>query len=193
MANRAYAGGWWDWMTPFTVLTGLALLCGYALLGSTWLVMKTGGEVQMRSRQQAWFAGVGLLALMGAVSIWTPFLDPAYFQRWFAWPAILYSAIVPVLVLLCAWLLFTGLNAHRDRQPFLASLGIFVLSFVGLGISFYPNIVPPSLTIWEAASPDKSLAFLLAGAAVLIPIILAYTAFSYWVFRGKIDPDEGYH
>jgi cytochrome d ubiquinol oxidase subunit II len=105
----------------------------------------------------------------------------------------IFSAIVPLLVLACAYGLYTGLRDKSDYRPFLSSLGLFILCFVGLGISFYPYIVPPSLSIWDAAAPDKSLGFLLVGALILMPLILAYTAYSYWVFRGKVDPHEGYH
>jgi cytochrome d ubiquinol oxidase subunit II len=191
--NRTYSGGWWDWFTLFTLLTGTALVMGYALLGATWLVMKTDGELQEKSRRQAWVTAAGTLVLIGAVSLWTPFLKPIYFARWFAWPAMLFSAIVPLLVLVCAYGLYTGLRDKSDYRPFLSSLGLFILCFVGLGISFYPYIVPPSLSIWDAAAPDKSLGFLLVGALILMPLILAYTAYSYWVFRGKVDPHEGYH
>jgi cytochrome d ubiquinol oxidase subunit II len=193
VVNRAYAGGWWDWVSPFTVLTGVALVMGYALLGATWLVMKTEGELQETSRKQAWVTGAATIVLIGAVSLWTPFLEPLYFARWFAWPAMLFSAIVPLLVLVCIYGLYTGLRDMSDYRPFLSSLGLFILCFVGLGISFYPYIVPPSLSIWDAAAPDKSLGFLLVGALILMPLILAYTAYSYWVFRGKVDPHEGYH
>jgi len=193
VANRAYAGGWWDWLTPFSVLTGVSLVVGYALLGATWLVMKTSGEVQERAYRYAWVTGLGTLGFIGIVSLWTPFLNPVFLSRWFAWPAILYTAPVPVLVAGSALLLFSGLAHRRETMPFLAAMGIFVLSFIGLGISFYPYILPPSITIWEAAAPDNSLRFLLAGAVILIPLILAYTAYSYWVFRGKVGPAGGYH
>lgn len=193
VANRAYAGGWWDWLTPFSLLTGVALVVGYALLGATWLVMKTSGEVQREAHVYAWRAGIGTLGLIGIVSMITPFLDPVFMQRWFAFPAVLYAAPVPVLVAACAGALFWGLYRERDVLPFLAANGLFVLSYIGLGISFYPHIVPPKLTIWEAAAPDVSLKFLIVGAVVLVPLILAYTALSYWVFRGKVDPDAGYH
>jgi cytochrome bd ubiquinol oxidase subunit II len=193
VANRAYAGGWWNWLTPFSFLTGVAVVVGYVLLGSTWLHMKTSDVLQVRTRKFAQWSGLGLLALMGAVSLWTPFLQPIYFERWFAWPAALYSAIVPVLVLLCAWLLFSGLHKQKDAQPFLASLGLFVFTFAGLGISFFPYIVPPTLTIRDTAAPDASLIFMLPGVLILMPIIIAYTAYSYWVFRGKVDPEAGYH
>ncbi len=193
VANRAYAGGWWDWLTPFSLLTGIAVVIGYALLGATWLVMKTEGELQDRAFRLAWPTAIGMLAMIGAVSLWTPFLDPVFMQRWFSFPAILYVAPVPFLVLVAAYALYRGLNERRDYLPFGSALALFVLCFIGLGISFYPHIVPPSITIWDAAAPDDSLAFLLVGALVLVPIILAYTAHAYWVFRGKVREGEGYH
>jgi cytochrome d ubiquinol oxidase subunit II len=193
IADRQYAGGWWDWLTPFSVLCGVAVVVGYGLLGACWLNLKTTGTLQKRAQRIAIFAGGGTLALIGAVSIWTPFLNPIYFSRWFAWPAVAFSAVVPVLLAVCAVALWRGLTAGRHLLPFLAALGVFVLSFAGLGISFSPYIVPGSLTISEAAAPDASLGFMLVGAIVLFPIILAYTGYAYWIFRGKIDPAEGYH
>jgi cytochrome d ubiquinol oxidase subunit II len=193
IADRQYAGGWWDWLTPFSLLTALALVVGYALLGATWLNLKTTGPLQEKARRLALYAGAGTVALIGAVSLWTPFLDPVYFERWFAFPTAFFSAFVPLLIAACAVVLWHGLRTHHHLSPFLAALGLFVLSMVGLGISFYPYIVPGALTIAEAAAPDASLGFLLVGALVLIPIILAYTGYAYWVFRGKVDPGEGYH
>ena len=193
VADRAYAGGWWDWLSPFSILTGCAVVVGYSLLGSTWLIMKTEGGIQAKMRGFAKLLGLGTLSFIGIVSLMTPFQDAAYFQRWFTLPGSIFSVIVPSLLMLCAWLLFTGLKKHKEAQPFLASLSIFVLSFIGIVISFYPNIVPPNLTIAEAAAPDSSLKFTLMGTAILIPLILAYTAYAYWVFRGKVSPEESYH
>ena len=193
VADRAYAGGWWDWLSPFSLLTGAALVAGYALLGATWLVKKTEGEIQEQARVWAFRAAVATLAAIGLVSLATPFLDPVYMQRWFAWPAILYTLPVPILVLLCAWSLFRGLSLRHDYTPFFSAIGLFLLSYIGLGISLYPHVVPPSITIWEAAAPNSSLAFVLIGAAILVPIILIYTAQAYWVFRGKVGHDAGYH
>ena len=194
VAGRAYAGGWWDWLTPFSLVTGLALVVGYALLGATWLVYKTQGDTQQRAYRYAWIAGLVTLGAIGLVSVWTPFLSEAFLQRWFSFPQILYVAPVPLLVAGAAYVLFTGLRRKRELSPFLAALALFVLSFIGLLISFFPYIVPTSVTVWEAAAPDASLGFLLAGAAFLIPVILLYTAYSYWVFRGKIEPGGGsYH
>ncbi|MBV1700892.1 MAG: cytochrome d ubiquinol oxidase subunit II [Hyphomicrobiales bacterium] len=193
VTGRAYSGGWWDWLTPFSLLTALALLSGYALLGSTWLVMKTEGPLQTRMRRFALRSAFATLALIGVVSIWTPFLNPLFLQRWFAFPAIIYTLPVPILVAACAYWLIKSLIGTREVVPFLAAQGLFILSFVGLGISFYPYMVPTSVTIWDAATPTNSMVFLLAGAAVLVPLVLAYTAYSYWVFRGKVDMSAGYH
>jgi cytochrome d ubiquinol oxidase subunit II len=193
VAGRAYAGGRWDWLSPFSILTGIALVTGYALLGATWLVMKTEGYVRTRAEPIAKAAGAATVALIGLVSLWTPFLNPVYLERWFGFPNVLFTVWVPALLLVAASVFVQGFRQGRDRWPFLASLAMFVLSFVGLGISFYPYIVPPSLTIWQAAGPEASLLFLLVGAVVLVPLILAYTGYAYWVFRGKTDPHHGYH
>jgi cytochrome d ubiquinol oxidase subunit II len=155
--------------------------------------MKLSGRIQLHMRSLAWPFALATIACMGAVSLWTPFLDPVYFERWFTWPSAGFSAVVPVLLALCVLGLFTGLRQGRDIMPFLCALSLFVLGFIGIGISFYPYMVPPGLTIVDAAAPDSSLAFALVGTVVLLPMILMYTAYAYWVFRGKVDPEEGYH
>jgi cytochrome d ubiquinol oxidase subunit II len=193
VAGRSYAGGWWDWLTPFSLVTGAALVLGYALLGATWLVWKTAGHVQERAYRYAWLCGLATLAMIVLVSAWTPFLDAEFMQRWFAWPQRLVVAPVPAFVAAAGWVLLRGLRRRHERSPFFASLALFVLCFLGLLISFFPYLVPTSVTLWDAAAPDTSLAFLLAGAAVLVPMILGYTAYSYWVFRGKVDVSAGYH
>jgi cytochrome d ubiquinol oxidase subunit II len=149
--------------------------------------------LQQKAYRFARLTGLGTLLLIGLVSVIMPFLDPIFRQRWFSWPNMLYAAPVPILVGLAALLLLAGLAKQQERAPFLAAVLLFVLAYVGLGISFYPYILPPSLTIWDAAAPVASLEFLLVGAAVLIPLILSYTAWSYWVFRGKVGPSAGYH
>ena len=193
VADRAYAGGTWDWLSPFSMLTGAALVVGYALLGSTWLIMKSEGALNIAMRRRARFLGIATFALIAAVSFLTPFQDPVYFERWFTFPAAYYVAFVPVLLALSGAWLFRGLSLEGDYAPFFASQSLFVISFIGIGISFYPMMVPPSLSIHAAAAPDKSLAFALVGTIVLVPLILGYTAYAYWVFRGKISPDTGYH
>jgi cytochrome d ubiquinol oxidase subunit II len=190
--GRAYAGGWWDWLSPFSLLCGAAVVVGYALLGATWLVMKTEAEIQARAYRLSWpFAAATLVGVV-AVSAATPFLEAEYFQRWFSFPNVLLTAQVPLLVVLVSAGLAYSLKRRKEVWPFLCSLGLFLLSFAGLGVSLFPDIIPGRMTIWDAAAPEKSQVFMLVGAGVLIPIILAYTAYAYWVFRGKVG-EEGYH
>lgn len=191
--GRAYGGGWFDWLTPFSLMTGAALVIGYALLGAGWLILKTAGDLQNRAYEMAGKLVWAMLIAIVVVSAWTPFVSEVYLGRWFAWPAILYVAPVPVVTGLVGILLLAGIRQRSERMPFRATLGLFGLCYIGLGISLYPHIVPPSLTIWDAAAPPESLKFLLVGAVVLIPLILTYTAYAYWVFRGKVDPQAGYH
>ena len=202
--GRAYAGGWWDWLTPFSVLTGVALVAGYGLLGSTWLMWKTEGALHAKARGLAGWLAALTLGFILLVSLLMPFLQPAFAQRWFGFPHLLFAWVVPVLVVALALVLFRGLAAEpvqgtrtsllwRDAIPFGAALGLFLLCYAGLGISLWPMLVPGALTIWEAAAPRSTQAFLLWGAAVLVPLILVYTFFVYWIFRGKVRAGEGYH
>ncbi|MCG6207252.1 cytochrome d ubiquinol oxidase subunit II [Rhodopseudomonas sp. HC1] len=191
--GRAYAGGWWDWLTPFSVLTGVALVIGYALLGATWLVMKTTGELRDQAYTLSRWLLLAMLIAIVAVSAATPFLSYDYSERWFAWPNVLATAQVPLAVAIVTALLLRALAQRRDYQPFLLTLCLFLLSYAGLGISIWPYVVPRSITIWQAAAPENSQLFMLFGVAILVPIILIYTAWAYWVFRGKVDPESGYH
>jgi cytochrome d ubiquinol oxidase subunit II len=190
--GRSYGGGWWDWLTPFSVAVGVALVCGYALLGATWLIMKSEGSLLDRCYPLAQRFAVATIAGMAIVSAWTPFLANDYYRRWFAWPQVLFTAQVPLLVAIASVGFFFALRHRRSYWPFLIALALFALGLVGLGISLYPYVVPRSITIWDAAAPTQSLVFMLVGAAIMVPIILAYTGYAYWVFRGK-TADEGYH
>ena len=192
--GRAYGGGWLDWLTPFSVLCGIAVACGYALLGACWLNLKTTGEVQHHARRFARLFGFATVGFIGAVSLATPFLEQTYYERWFTWPQVAALAPVPILVALFVILLLRSLFAHgRDWVPFVLALGLFGLCFAGLGASMWPYVIPAEVTIWDAAAPRSSQLFMFVGAAVLIPLILAYSGYAYWVFRGKLDPDQGYH
>jgi cytochrome d ubiquinol oxidase subunit II len=191
--GRHYGGGWWDWLTPFSILTGLSLVIGYALLGATWLIMKTEGEVRDKAYRLSWFLLFAMLGAIGAVSRATPFLHVQYTHRWFAWPNIVLTAPVPLAVAAVTVLLLRSLANKQDYRPFFLSLVLFALSYAGLGISMWPYIVPQSITIWQAASPENSQVFMLIGVAILIPLILGYTAWAYWVFRGKVRAESGYH
>lgn len=191
--GRSYAGGWFDWLTPFSVFTGLALVVGYALLGACWINLKTDGALQARARQLAVRLNLGLLAGIGIASLWTPLFSEEIAARWFTLPETLYLAPVPLAVLVACWEVHHGLRTGREWSPFLYAIGLFALSFLGLAISLYPYVVPRSITLAQAAGPDTSLGFLLVGTIFLVPLILAYTAYAYWVFRGKVAEGEGYH
>ena len=190
--GRAYAGGWWDWLTPFSLLTGASLVVGYALLGAGWLVWKTDGALQAAARRWARLLLPLLLAAIASVSLATPFVEPQYFERWFDWPGLLVAVPMPLLVAVAAAMGWRSLGGRRDHALFLWSLALFLLSMAGLAVSIWPDVIPGRVTIWQAAAPYESQLFMLVGAAVLIPIILAYTAWAYWVFRGKVG-EEGYH
>lgn len=190
--GRAYSGGWWEWLSPFSLLTGLALVVGYALLGACWLVWKTEGDLQAQVRRYAGRLCVGLLLAIAAISLATLTLEAQYHQRWLDFPGVLATAQVPLATLIVTWLFYSSLRKKHDARPFLWALCLFGLCLIGLGVSIWPDVIPARVTIWEAAAPHRSQLFMLVGASVMIPIILAYTAWSYWVFRGKVDAD-GYH
>lgn len=190
--GRSYSGGWLDWLSPYSLLTGLGVIVGYALLGSTFLAMKVTGRAEEHAYKLATKAGVGTLLLMGAVSLATPFLAAQYWERWFEWPNVVFVAQVPLLAAILFAALFRSLRLRKRFQPFLLSLALFGLGMAGLGISMWPYVVPQTVTIWEAAAPERSQIFMLVGVAIIMPIILVYTAWAYWVFRGKVA-EEGYH
>lgn len=191
--DGAYAGGALDWITPFSLFTGLGLLVSYALLGGTWLIIKTEGALQRRMIALARPATLALLVVIGIVSLWTPLAHPGIAERWFTLPNIIFFSPVPILVLVTGWAILTSLRGDPHSAPFILALFLLFLGYSGLGISLWPNIVPPGISIREAAAPPQSMGFTLVGALVIIPVILAYTAWSYYVFRGKVKPGEGYH
>ncbi len=190
--GRAYAGGWWEWLSPFSVLTGFGLMVGYTLLGACWLNWKTEGGLQRQAVTYAGRLGIAMLIVIGAVSLATLTLKASYQTRWLAWPGVLATAQIPLATLIVTALFYRSLTRRKDAQPFFWALALFGLCLVGLGISIWPYVIPARVTIWEAAAPYRSQLFMLAGGAVLVPVILAYTAWAYWVFRGKVT-SEGYH
>jgi cytochrome bd ubiquinol oxidase subunit II len=191
--NGAFAGGALDWLTPFALMCGLGLVAGYALLGACWLIFKTEGPIEVWARN----AAVRLLAIMLVfiviVSAWTPLSEARIAERWFSAPNIYYLWPVPIVTLLLAYAAWRGMTRGKPLEPYIASVGLFVLCFIGLAISTLPYIVPPSLTIWDAAAVPAAQIFVLFGVLFLLPIILGYTVFVYWTFRGKLRPGEGYH
>ncbi len=193
VVNRAYAGGALDWLTPFSLFCGLALIAAYALLGCTWLIMKTEGRLQQQMHDLARPLVFVLLAVTGAVSLWTPLAHAEIAARWFSLPNLFWFMPVPILVLVCTWALLQAVARNANYSPFLLTLALIFLGYSGLGISLWPNIIPPAVSIWDAAAPPQSQGFILVGALFIIPFILMYTAWSYYVFRGKVTQDDGYH
>ncbi|KMM75077.1 ubiquinol oxidase subunit II [Xanthomonas sp. NCPPB 1128] len=194
LQDGKYLGGVLGWFSPFSMLTGAAVVFGYALLGGSWLILKTEGAMQRVARTLTRPLVLVVVVFMGLVSAWLPFLDSRIMARWFHDGNFWWLSPVPLLVLVNALALWRAAMAQgRDARPFVLTLCFFVLGFFGLVLGIWPNIVPPGLTIWEAASPPSSQGFVLVGLAVLLPVILGYTAWSYRVFRGKITADTGYH
>ncbi|RAI41592.1 cytochrome d ubiquinol oxidase subunit II [Rhodoplanes roseus] len=190
--NGQFAGGPFDWATPFAALCGFAVMAGYALLGATWLIMKTEGPVAEKARRQARGLLLLVMAFMVAVSLWTPLAFARIAQRWFSTPNIYVLWIVPVVTAAVAWTVWRHTERH-DWVPFVGTIGLFLLGYLGLAISTYPYVVPPELTIWDTAAAPSSQAFMLAGTVVLLPIILGYVAYVYWLFRGKVREGDSYH
>ena len=193
VVDRVYVGGALDWLTPFSLFCGLALIAAYALLGCTWLIMKTEGRLQQQMHDMARPLVLVLLAVTGIVSLWTPLAHAEIAERWFSLPNIFWFMPVPLLVLLCTWALLRAVARNANYSPFLLTLTLIFLGYSGLGISLWPNIIPPSISIWDAAAPPQSQGFILVGALFIIPFILMYTAWSYYVFRGKVTEEDGYH
>ena len=193
VSGRSFAGGPLDWIAPFPLLAGFGVMIAYTLLGATWLIMKTEDALHARMVQVARPLALALLAAIVIVSIWTPLRDPHVADRWFTFPNIVFLAPVPVLVLLFMVVLLRSLKRDPHLWPFVASLALIFLGYSGMAISIWPHIVPPAITIWEASSPPSSQGFALVGTLFILPIILMYTVWSYWVFRGKVRADAGYH
>ena len=170
--GRRFAGGAFDWLTPFSLFCGAALVAGYAALGCAWLILKTEGPLQARAWRLMTPLGLALLGAIAVVSLWTPLEHPAIAARWFSWPNLLYLSPVPLAVAAVALALRQAVAWRRDRWPFPLSLALFLLGYLGLAISLWPNVVPPRISIWEAAAAPETHAFMLVGVAVLIPLIL---------------------
>jgi len=193
VTGRVFSGTSFDWVSAFPLATGVGLLFGYALLGATWLVMKTEGDIQQRARRHATNALYGVLAFIGMVSVWTPMLHARVAERWFSVPNIYGFALVPVVTAAIAWITWRALRRDADYVPFIGAMGLFAMCYLGLGISLFPYIVPYAFTLWDAAAVPSTQMFLLIGTLFLLPIIFMYLGWSYYVFRGKVTADVGYH
>jgi len=191
--GRQFVGSSFDCFTPFSIFTGIALMFGYALLGAGWLVIKTEGALQDWARALGRRCLIGTALAIAIVSLWTPLVDPGIAARWFSWPHIALLSPVPLIAAALVWYAWHSLSNDSEYAPFIAALGLFVMSYLGIAISLWPMIVPGHFTLYEAAASPSTQAFLLIGTLFLLPIILPYSAWSYWVFRGKVRADIGYH
>jgi cytochrome d ubiquinol oxidase subunit II len=190
--GRNFAGGAFDWLTAFSLMTGLALVCGYALLGATWLIMKTEDETQVWARQSAVYVLVFVAFFMGLVSLSMPFLNDDVRKLWFTWPNILLLSPMPLLSTGMLVLLWIDLRRQREYRPFLLSLGLFLMNYIGLGISMWPWLVPFEVTFRQAAAAPESQSLLLVGTVIMLPLVLGYVAYCYYVFRGKSSHEATY-
>ena len=194
-----FAGGAFDWLTPYSLLVAVGLVAGYALLGATWLIWKTDDELHGRARRWAWRAAGATAGLLAAVSLATLFVHPRIARRWgfeagaVDFGELLMLAPIPLLGLAGLAAIVIGLRRRSHGWPFLGAFGVFLSGYLGLAVSFFPNIVPYDMTYRQAASAENALGLMLAGVLILLPAILGYTAWVYWVFRGKVSADAGYH
>ncbi|GLH35333.1 MULTISPECIES: cytochrome d ubiquinol oxidase subunit II [Pseudomonas] len=193
VVDRHYAGGTLDWLTPFSLFSGLGLIVAYTLLGCTWLIMKTEGPLQAQMHKLGRPLALVLLVVIGIVSLWTPIAYPQIADRWFSMPNLIWFMPVPLLVLVTFYGLFKAVARSANYTPFLLTLVLIFLGYSGLGISLWPYIIPPSISIWDAAAPPQSQGFMLVGTLFILPFILGYTFWSYYVFRGKVTHEDGYH
>jgi cytochrome d ubiquinol oxidase subunit II len=193
VVDGKFAGGSFEWATPFALLCGLGLVAGYGLLGATWLIAKTEGPVQERARAQGRVLLALVLAFIAAVSMWTPLAFARIAERWFSAPNIWFLWPIPLITLLLGYVVLHGIAGRRDYTPFVGAIGLFVLAFLGLAVSTFPYLVPPTLTVWDTAAVPDSQVFTLIGVVIMLPIILGYFAFVFWTFRGKVTAEGGYH
>jgi len=190
--DGAFAGNTFSFFSFFALVSGFGVVAGYGLLGATWLIFKTGESTQAFARIAARRFLVATLAFVGIVSLWTPLAHPNIAQRWFSLPNILFLWPVPFITLALAVLIWRAIPAPPDSRPFLYSLALSLLAYVGLGISLWPYAIPQSVTIWEAAGAPDTLIFVGIGTAIILPLTLVYLGYAHWVFRGKVESGYGH-
>jgi cytochrome d ubiquinol oxidase subunit II len=181
-----FAGGPWDWLNPFSVMVGVALMPGYSLLASCYLLLKTEGRVQDRAYGQARKAAMAVMGFMVVVTVWTPIHYPLVMTNWFSVPRIYFVWSFPAFGILCFLALLRSLKARKEVAPLMCAVGLFLSGYLGLATSFYPYAIPPTVTLWEAASQTETLSFMLWGALIVLPVVVGYLIYSYAVFRGKV-------
>ncbi len=191
-SNRLYSGGAFDWFTPLSIICGIALIIGYALLGSTWLIIKTEHSLQVWARKVSGWLLSALVIAMVVVTMTTYFSYIEALENWFTVSTLIYVAPMPVVVILLFFLMRKDLTTEREYRPFLLTVALFLMGYLGVCAAIFPYIVPYQMTIYEAAAADTSLSFMLIGALIMLPIILSYTAYAYYTFKGKTDHEHMY-
>jgi cytochrome d ubiquinol oxidase subunit II len=192
VTGDTFAGGVWDWLTPFTLLVSVGLVCGYVLLGAAYLVIKTEGEMQQRCRDQASMAAFLAFVIALAAVVWSLYVNPHLVQKWLAWPGLLITTFPALLAVLALFALLNTLRTGTsETAPYTLAALFFAGAFVSLAGSLHPFILPPGLTLEAAAAPTLTLTIMLLVMAPLLPVMLVYNAFQYRVFRGKAG-DTGY-
>lgn len=193
VVERQFAGGSLDWLSPFSLFCGFAVVVGYTLLGACWLLIKTSGPIEEKLTSKSRVLAFLFFLSIAIVSVWLPLISPAVAERWFSFPNSAIFFLIPFISAVSAFFVLKKLGQEKPLGAYAWTLIIYLMAFIGFAVSIYPYLVPRAITLWEAAGPDNSLLFLLVGTVFLLPIIIIYTAYSYWVFRGKVSADEGYH
>ena len=193
--NGQFVGGPFDCFHGFSVIIALALIFTYGLLGACWLIRKTDGEIREWVTLQAKILFPLMIVGLVFISVWSPYSDEIIYNRWFTAPTLYYVAAIPILMAIVLFFLYRSLytNPDVDRRPYQLMILMVILGFVGLGISFFPYALPKTLTIWEAASPLNTQVFALIGIVIMMPVVLCYTAYTYYVFRGKVTENMSHH
>ncbi len=191
--DRQFVGGPLDWLSPFSLFCGFAVVVGYTLLGACWLLIKTSGPIEAKLTGKSRVLAFLFFLSIAIVSVWLPLISEPVAERWFSFPNSAIFFLIPFVSAIGAFFVLRKLTQEKPLGAYVWTLVIYLMAFIGFVVSIYPYLVPRAITLWEAAGPDNSLLFLLVGTVILLPIIISYTAYSYWVFRGKVSADEGYH
>ncbi|HEX6859752.1 MAG TPA: cytochrome d ubiquinol oxidase subunit II [Caulobacteraceae bacterium] len=196
--DGAFAGRTFDWLTPYSLLTAAGVVAGYALLGAGWLIVKAEGDLHDDARRWAWSSAIAVAVALAAVSLATLVVHPQVAERWgFSGWSVDFAVLGPLLAipavgLIGLALVVYGLRSGSHRLPFAGAFVVFLSGYLGLGWSLYPDAVPYGIGFREAANADNALGLMLVGVAILLPVILGYTVWVYWVFRGKVSADASY-
>lgn len=191
--GRNFTGTPFDWATGFSVMVGIAMVFGYSLIGATWLIMKTQDVTQIWARKVGSYV-LGFVGIfMTLVSICVPFVNEEIKNFWFSKPNFFLLSPIPLLTATIFTLLWKDLNTKKKEcRPFFLSIAIFFLGYLGLGLSIFPWIIPYNYTIWQAAASGPSLSLMLVAVVPLLPLVLGYTGYCYYIFRGKTSHEGHY-